>query len=360
MHYLYRNYFAMQKSNRSITIWLFTGCFLVIAMVVIGGITRLTHSGLSMVDWKLFMGSVPPLSEQEWIETFEQYKQYPEFQLKNSHFTLEEFKSIFFWEYLHRLIGRLIGLAFIIPFIWFWIKKRLNPQLVKHLLIIFVMGAFQGFLGWFMVKSGLVKDPNVSHYRLAAHLVTALVLFGYILWVIYHLNTRSNPSQGFGAGKLKKMIVIMLILIIAQITYGAFVAGLKAGKDPSTFPMMQGGIIDERIPESFSKTGVISIIDNNYTVQFIHRYLAKIIFVYLFFIWFKSRKYDLSLHQRKGINLLVLSTFVQFLLGVVTLVYAVPVSLGVIHQFGAILVIAALLYLLYSLRKRNVSYASVI
>ena len=168
------------KYDKGLVRWLMLGCVLIAAMVVIGGITRLTHSGLSMVEWKLIMGSVPPLNEAEWQDTFEKYKQFPEYKIMHNHFTLEDFKSIFMWEYLHRLLGRLIGLVFIFPFIYFLVKKRISKELLPKLILILIWGGFQGFLGWFMVKSGLVDNPNVSHFRLAIHLITAFGLCCYI------------------------------------------------------------------------------------------------------------------------------------------------------------------------------------
>lgn len=225
-----------EKADRSVIIWLLTGCLLIFVMVVVGGVTRLTHSGLSMVDWNLFMGAIPPLNEQEWIATFNQYKQFPEYQKVNFTFSLDEFKSIFFWEYLHRLIGRLIGLVFIVPFVYFLIRKKISGSLLRECLLILGMGAFQGFLGWWMVKSGLVDNPDVSHYRLAIHLIAAFLTFAYTFWVALKL-IYTNDSHD-SSTPMRRGLIVLLILLIVQIVYGAFVAGLDAGKVFNTWPKM--------------------------------------------------------------------------------------------------------------------------
>ena len=175
------------KDNKKVIIWLFTGCFLIFVMVIVGGITRLTHSGLSISDYKLISGTIPPMNEQEWIEAFELYKQYPEYQKLHYHFELEDFKDIYFWEWLHRVIGRFIGIVFILPFLYFLFTKQLTGSTIKKSLVLFILGGFQGFLGWYMVKSGLVDIPAVSHYRLAMHLVTAFITFAYAFWVALDL-----------------------------------------------------------------------------------------------------------------------------------------------------------------------------
>src|SRR5688572_25205728 len=185
-----------EKSSRPIIIWLLSGCLFIFSMVVIGGITRLTGSGLSITEWNVIMGAVPPLNEQQWNEAFEKYQQIPQFQKLNYHFTLSDFKKIFFWEYLHRLIGRLIGLVFIIPFVYFQVKKRMSRQLTRQALLLFVLGGLQGFLGWFMVKSGLTERTSVSHIRLAIHLIAAFITFGFTFWVLL--------DQRFGKAALPK------------------------------------------------------------------------------------------------------------------------------------------------------------
>lgn len=235
------------KSDRAIVIWLLIGAFLVASMVIIGGITRLTQSGLSMVEWKLIMGSVPPMNESEWQNTFEKYQQFPEYKKLNVNYTLSDFKSIFWWEYSHRLLGRIIGIIFLIPFIFFLATKKLSTPLIKKLLFVLALGAFQGFLGWFMVKSGLVNNPHVSHYRLAAHLITALFLFAYLFNLALTIGWPSNTK--IRIPYYSQLLKVLLAFISVQILYGAFVAGLKAGLFYPTFPTMNGVwmpiIIDE-------------------------------------------------------------------------------------------------------------------
>ncbi len=224
------------QQNKSVIIWLLSGCLLIFMMVIIGGITRLTNSGLSMVEWNLIMGVVPPLNEQEWLTIFNQYKQFPEYQQVNFMFTLEEFKSIFFWEYLHRLIGRLIGIIFIIPFLYFLIRKKLSKRLIVQCIFILAMGSLQGYLGWWMVKSGLVNNPDVNHYRLAIHLLAAFLTFAYTLWVALELIYENEKR--IEVPYLRKWLFTLFVITILQIIYGAFVAGLNAGFVLNTWPLM--------------------------------------------------------------------------------------------------------------------------
>jgi len=234
----------MKKDNKKVVYWLLTGCILIFIMVVVGGITRLTHSGLSISNYKLISGTIPPMNDIEWQEAFDLYKQYPEYQKLNTHFDLQDFKDIYFWEWLHRVIGRFIGLVFIIPFIYFLIKKQLTKPTLKKSIILLVLGGFQGFLGWYMVKSGLVDRPDVSHYRLAAHLTTAFITFAYTFWVILDI---LYPIKKEFNKRLKRIIQVSLAILIIQIVYGAFVAGLDAGFIHNFWPMMADGkMIAER------------------------------------------------------------------------------------------------------------------
>lgn len=335
------------NSHKSVIIWLLTGCAIIFLMVVIGGITRLTESGLSMVDWKLFMGMVPPLNEQEWITTFNQYKQFPEYQEVNFMFTLEEFKSIFFWEYLHRLIGRLLGLIFILPFVYFLITKKITGKLVKQCLIILGMGAFQGFLGWWMVKSGLVDNPDVSHYRLAVHLIAAFLTFAYTFWVALTLMYKDveRPNVPF----MRKCIAVLFVLTVVQIVYGAFVAGLNAGFVMNTYPKMG----DSWFPESITAMQPlwVNFIDGIGGVQFVHRTLAHIVVGLVLFILLKSSQFQLNKLQTNGLIGMLVIVFVQFLLGIFTLLYAVPVWLGMTHQVGAFFLLATIVYAMNSFRR---------
>ena len=333
--------------NKSIIIWLLTGCILIFLMVVIGGITRLTNSGLSMVDWKLIMGTIPPINEEQWLATFEKYKQFPEYQQVNFRFTLSEFKAIFFWEYLHRLIGRVLGLVFIVPFIIFLIKKQLSKKLTLQCLIILGMGAFQGFLGWWMVKSGLVNNPDVSHYRLAIHLITAFLTFAYTFWVA--LGLMFNEEMPIQFIKIRRFLYLLLGLVIIQIVYGAFVAGLNAGFIMNTWPKMGEQWISDSV------TGMsplwLNFVDGIGGVQFIHRYLALIIVVLIMYVLLIAGKYPISVIQRKSLFALIIVVFIQFLLGIFTLLFAVPLFLGVIHQVGAFLLLGTIVFVLFQFRK---------
>jgi len=335
------------NSHKSVIIWLLTGCALIFLMVVIGGITRLTESGLSMVDWKLFMGMVPPLSEQDWIETFNQYKQFPEYQEVNFMFTLEEFKSIFFWEYLHRLIGRILGIIFIIPFVYFLIRKKIAGKLIRQSVLILFMGAFQGFLGWWMVKSGLIDNPDVSHYRLAVHLIAAFLTFAYTFWVALSLiyKNEERPNVPF----MRKWITVLFIATVIQIIYGAFVAGLNAGFVMNTYPKMGDSWIAESV--TAMEPFWINFIDGVGGVQFVHRILAHIVVGLVLFLLLKSSKFELNKIQTNSLIALLVMVFSQFMLGVFTLLYAVPVWLGVTHQVGAFFLLGTVVYALNSFRK---------
>jgi heme a synthase len=336
------------KSTRPVVIWLIAGAVLVAAMVVIGGVTRLTNSGLSMVEWKLIMGAVPPLSTQEWQATFDKYQQFPEYQQINKDYTLADFKSIFWWEYLHRLLGRLIGIVFLVPFIVFWVKGYFSRKWLWQLVILFVLGGFQGFLGWFMVKSGLVNNPDVSHFRLAAHLLAALLLFSYIIWLIIDI---VNPAKSLIRIKTyNKILQILFFIVIIQIIYGAFVAGLNAGLFYPTFPKMGGEWMPESISNTYAAAGFISLFNDIATVQFIHRWLGMSILlmvVGIFYTYYPS----LLTTGKKRLQLLLGAVLLQVLLGILTLLYAVPLMLAIAHQFTALLILTALVINLHDSRS---------
>lgn len=332
LFYLYK----VERKNKIIVTWLYTGLFLVLLMVVIGGITRLTHSGLSMVDWKLIGGTIPPLTEQAWEEAFDKYKQFPEYQKTNYGMELSAFKAIFFWEYLHRLLGRLLGIVFIIPYLIFiskgWVKGALN----KKLFVLLLLGALQGGLGWFMVKSGLVDRPSVSHFRLAIHLSAAFSLLVYIFWLIMDLTKISRIKDS----KISKLAVLLLVLVTVQIVYGAFTAGLKAGLIHPTFPLMGGKIFPDS-PAAFSS---LDFVNNPFNIQFVHRTVAWVIFFFSIYVWSKVKK---SAVANCAAHPVLLAVCVQFLLGVGTLIFHVPVALAVIHQLGAVFVLLAVVRLIY-------------
>lgn len=331
------------KSQKAIIIWLFSGCLLIWGMVVVGGITRLTHSGLSMVNWSFF-GNFPPHTDAQWQSAFAAYKTSPEYKLINSYFTLDDFKSIYWWEYIHRTIGRMIGVVFMVPFAYFLIRKMVNRQLLVKLVGILALGGCQGLLGWYMVKSGLVNEPHVSHYRLAAHLITAFITFGFTFWVALDLiyPGRTNNAQ---LKSLKRLSYALFFFLLLQIMYGAFTSGLHAGKFDPTWPKMGNNWIAPEVT-SLSPWWV-NFVDGIAGVQFIHRYNAYVVVLLVFLIWYKSRKMQLLPTQRNGVNFLIGVVFVQFILGVLTLINSVPVVLGVLHQTGAFLLFASTIFVIH-------------
>ena len=338
----------MKRDNKKVIYWLFTGCFLIFIMVVVGGITRLTHSGLSIPDYKLISGTIPPINEQQWEEAFELYKQYPEYQKLNSNITLTEFKSIFFWEWLHRFIGRVLGLVFIIPFLYFLITRQLDKSTIKKTIILLILGGFQGFLGWYMVKSGLVDRPDVSHYRLAAHLTTAFVTFAFTLWIaldlIFPIKKTINKTY-------RNLIRIGLAILFIQIIYGAFVAGLDAGFIHNHWPMMsEGKFMHETV--LIEKTPVYkNFIEGRSGVQFIHRILAFFVVISVAIIYIKGKKIAISKHQLNGLNSLLILVGVQSLLGVLAILLQVPLWLGIAHQIGAFLLLSSMTFTLHRFSK---------
>ena len=323
--------------KKAILVWLWTGMVMIVIMVAIGGITRLTHSGLSMVDWKPLMGAIPPTSQSQWQSSFELYQQYPEYQEKNFDMTLEEYKKIFFWEYLHRLWGRLMGIVFIIPFIIFWKKEYLPPPLFKRFIWILIGGGLVGGLGWFMVVSGLKDKPEVSHYRLAIHLIAAFTLLVYIYWQALLIKYSDQHLEK--NSKVLKWPKWLIALAALQIVYGAFVAGLKAGLIHNTFPFMGDSFVHEN---TFSLSPFWeNLINHKDGVQFIHRMLAYALFILVIVLGIKNRNTG-NKEWQKSLNSVMIIVIIQFLLGVTTLLMHVPVSIGVLHQFGAILLLLAL------------------
>ncbi len=338
----------MKKDNKKVIYWLLTGCLLIFIMVVVGGITRLTHSGLSISNYKLISGTIPPMNDVEWNEAFNLYKQYPEYQKLNNHFSLQDFKDIYFWEWLHRVIGRFIGMVFFLPFIYFLVTKQLTKPTIKKSIILLFMGGFQGFLGWYMVSSGLVDNPDVSHYRLAAHLTTAFITFAYTFWVALDL---MFPIRKVINDRFKNFIRIALAILVLQIIYGAFVAGLDAGFIHNHWPLMSNGkFIHETV--YIEQTPLYkNFFEGKSGVQFVHRTLAYIVTFLIITIWYKSKKIETTTLQKKGINALLIMVGVQFLLGVLTIIFQVPAWLGVAHQVGAFFLLSFMTFTLHRFSK---------
>ena len=344
----------MSKDTKPIVSWLLTGCLLIFLMVVIGGITRLTHSGLSITEWNVIMGSIPPLNDTQWQLVFDQYKQFPEYKLINHQMGMEEFKFIFFWEFIHRFIGRLIGIVFIIPFVWFVWKKKISKPLMRKLLFIFFLGGFQGFLGWFMVKSGLQDNPHVSHFRLATHLITAFITFGFLFYtaldIIYQ--GEMSPKEDMGSGTssfFRRLSLLFFSLTIVQIIYGAFVAGLRAGLVYNTFPMMGNEWMPAAVL-SFSPWWD-NFLSNVAGIQFIHRCMAWVLFVLGTYLFIKMFVLKMGGQLKKSIVILYAVLITQLTLGIFTLLYAVPLWLGVMHQAIAFVLFSAALYFVFRSRK---------
>ena len=338
----------MKKDNKKVIYWLLTGCVLIFTMVIVGGITRLTHSGLSISNYKLISGTIPPLNELEWHDAFKLYKQYPEYQKLNKHFDLQDFKDIYFWEWLHRVLGRFIGLVFLIPFIYFLIRKQLTKPTIKKTIILLCLGSFQGFLGWYMVKSGLVDNPDVSHYRLAAHLTTAFITFAYTFWVALDLIFSDKKVTNI---TFRNLVRFGLLILLLQIIYGAFVAGLDAGFIHNHWPLMNESQFMHNTVYIEQTPIYKNFIEGKSGVQFVHRILAYIVVLTILIIWRKGRKLKLNKYQKNGINLLLIMVGVQFLLGVLTLLLHVPVWLGVAHQVGAFVLLSIMTFTLHRFSK---------
>jgi cytochrome c oxidase assembly protein subunit 15 len=326
---------------RPVRLWLYVLAAMVLCIVVVGGITRLTDSGLSITEWKPITGILPPLSEAEWVADFELYKQIPQYQVLNQGMTLEEFKLIFFWEWFHRFLGRAIGVAFAVPFVIFLLQRRLNWSLAAPLAGLFVLGGFQGFLGWWMVSSGLTELTSVSQYRLAAHLSAALVLFLALLWVARKMGpvrSAANPAD-------RPAAVILLALIFVQIVWGAFVAGLDAGMGYNTWPLMDGALVPDGL-------GVMqpwwkNLFENAMTVQFIHRTIAYVLVIYVFAMWFWHRGAGGWLPR------LAILTLLQVVLGIATLLMQVPLAIALGHQVLAFMLAGVTVVWIADMRTRS-------
>lgn len=341
----------MTTNHRPVAIWLYIGVGMIIVQVLLGGLTRLTGSGLSITEWKPLLGALPPMNEQAWQKAFEQYQQIAQYKYVNNHFTLSDFKFIFFWEWLHRDWARLMGLVFVIPFIYFLIKRKIDRTMVNPMIILFVLGALQGAVGWIMVKSGLNEENlYVSHIRLAVHFIAALILLCYVLWFAMKLSIPRTEILAIPG--LRKLNGWLLGLLTLQLIYGAFMAGLHAALSANTWPDINGMWVPAGM---FVKGGFVTDITHNHiTIQFIHRGLAYLISLLVALWWWKASQTPENslLHRVRYLPLLLV--LLQVLLGVLTILNSdvhIPISYGILHQFVGMLLLLSLVWTFYLTHK---------
>ncbi len=340
-------YTVNTKINNQLSIWLFTMFCIISIMIVVGGLTRLTDSGLSITKWELFSGFLPPLNEKEWILYFDLYKEIPEFKLQNYNMNMQEFKIIFWWEWAHRFLGRIIGISFLIPLIYFSFKIEISKLL--NLYLIFFLICFQGFIGWYMVSSGLVDRVDVSHFRLSIHLLIAFLILSLIFWNYLKIKFRNRIQ--------KKINLIFpftfLALIFFQITIGAFVSGMDAGKIYNSWPFMGNTYFPN--DNSYEDLLKLSAFSDPSLVQFIHRNLAYVIgifYLYIFYKIYKNKIYDLY----KSIHILGFFIILQIILGIFTLLYGAQIFLASMHQLSSIFLVSSSIYFLYLNSKLTNSF----
>ena len=336
-----------KKINYLFFNWLTICLISVFLIILVGGLTRLTNSGLSITQWELFRGIMPPLNENTWNEYFELYKEIPQFKLINFNMNLAEFKIIFYWEYFHRILGRFIGIFFLIPLLYFHFTKKVKRDYILTCYLIFFLIVVQGIIGWYMVKSGLVNDVTVSHYRLSLHLSTALIIISSIFWLI--INIKNNTHKGFfNVAKKNIIFQILYFLILLQVILGAFVSGLDAGKIYQTWPLMGHSLVpNDLILKNFNN---FFDFNNHSLVQFYHRNLAYLITIYIFIL-------GIYIYKKKikkiyySFNLMIFFLIIQIILGVLTLLSGLNIYLASAHQIGSVLLILGSINLYYSYIK---------
>jgi cytochrome c oxidase assembly protein subunit 15 len=322
-----------QAARRQIAIWLFGVSALVFLMVVVGGLTRLTESGLSITEWKPVVGMLPPMGQAAWADAFTRYQQIPQYELMNKGMTLAQFKGIFWWEWSHRFLGRLIGFAFLLPFLWFLVTRRIERSMTPRLIVMFLLGGAQGALGWWMVKSGLTHRVDVSQYRLTAHLGLATAIYAYMMWTALALWRDAPPV--LVRSTLRKAAFALVGLVYFQMLLGGFVAGLKAGYIYNTWPLMDGAFIPEGL--FAHQVWWRNFFENMLTAQFNHRMVAYLVTALVGWHWFAVRGSGDRI-ARQSANWLMLAVLGQVALGIWTLLEVVPVPLGAAHQAGALIV----------------------
>ena len=332
-----------KKINKLFFYWLCTSLLLIFSIIIVGGLTRLTNSGLSITEWELFVGIMPPLNSDSWNKYFELYKQIPQYKLLNFNMSLDDFKIIFYWEYFHRILARIIGLFFLIPLIFFLVTKKIKKEYLNICYLIFILILIQGIVGWFMVKSGLVLDVTVSHYRLSVHLSIAFIIISTIFWLIKNIKSGKNKIFYFFTKNNLPFQFLILFLYI-QIVMGAFVSGLDAGKIYQTWPMMGQNFLPDDIHLS-SLLGLIEF-DNHSLVQFYHRILAYFIVFYVFALSiyiFKNKILNLYI----PLKILLFFLFLQIILGILTLISGLNIYLASMHQITSVLLVLSAINLYY-------------
>jgi heme a synthase len=327
---------ARTVNIRPVRVWLILVAVLIAAMVLVGGATRLTESGLSIVEWKPVTGALPPLSQAEWTQAFEGYKAIPQYRQMNAGMSLDEFKTIFWWEWSHRLLGRVIGAAYLLPFLYFLWRGGLVPELRRRLWGIFALGALQGAVGWWMVASGLSERVEVSQYRLATHLVLALLIFAGILWTLRRL---AEPAPSSAPPRLKMTAVVLLVLTFVQLYFGALVAGLRAGKIYNTWPDIDGGFIPSGAGLFFHAPWWRNLFENTLTVQFEHRMMAYALFILAALHAIDAARSRADRAVLDGALWLFAIVALQATLGIITLLNQAPMDLALTHQAVAIVVL---------------------
>ena len=336
-------------ANRQLAAWLLACCAIVFAIVVVGGVTRLTHSGLSITEWQPIVGTLPPLTDADWNVAFSKYQLTPEYLQVNKGMTLPEFQRIFWWEYFHRLLGRVVGLVFLVPFLWFLVRRKIPPGYGARLGIIFALGAAQGALGWFMVKSGLVDDPRVSQFRLTAHLGLAFLIFAAMFWTALSLLAPPRADPSSTAAATRRWTAAVALLVFLQVLSGGMVAGIRAGFAYNTFPLMNGAWVPAEILAI--EPAWKNFFYNMATVQFDHRLLAWILAAVVPLAWWNVvHDSGVSRAARIGAHLLLAMLAIQVTLGILTLVHVVPLPLAALHQAGALLLFTAALNLAHKVR----------
>ncbi len=337
-------YTVNTKINNQLSVWLIVMFIIISIMIVVGGLTRLTDSGLSITRWQLFSGLFPPLNQNDWILYFNLYKEIPEFKLQNFNMSLQEFKVIFWWEWAHRFLGRVIGLCYLFPLIYFSFKLKISK--ILNLYFIFFLICFQGFIGWYMVSSGLVDRVDVSHFRLSIHLLIAFLILSLIFWNYLKFQNYNHLSDGINS----TIPFIFLVLILIQIVIGAFVSGMDAGKIYNSWPLMGNTYFPD--DNNFENLFKLSAFSDPSLVQFIHRNLAYLIGLFYVMIFFKVYKSKITKLYR-SVNILGFFIILQIVLGILTVILGAQIYIAAVHQISSIFLVTSSIYFFFINTRTN-------